>query len=118
MKAYPQMREPDILFKDWEWVKTHHKLLDQKERNEKRWDLMALLAAASAGFNGGEAMDFYNKLMDSTMTDEEVNSREAEVLAREEEILRQQREERLKSARARKNSDVGRRRITPSLTSE
>jgi hypothetical protein len=50
--------------------------IGRKIREERRWNLMGQLAAASGGFNGGDSLKFYEALMDAATTDFEKEENE------------------------------------------
>ncbi len=110
MKEYPQLGEHDILCKDWDWVGRHSKLLIERENEHRRWDLQARLVAAAAGFNGGEAMEMYKELFDSTLSKEAIQQSAEAQFERENEAWEAERAARLEEYAAMKKREDDTRR--------
>jgi hypothetical protein len=89
--AYGWMSEADILWRDWHWVNDTIESILRDKREARRWDLMARLASASAGSGSEPAFEWWQTLVDSTLTAAE---RIARVEAEEAEAERKLAEER------------------------
>jgi hypothetical protein len=89
------MSESYILWHDWNWVHERLERIGRDKREARRWDLMARLAAAAGGNHGAEAMEYWQSLMDATLTEAdklaqaEAEEREAEALLTEQRRERQ-----------------------------
>jgi hypothetical protein len=65
------MSEADILWRDWHWVNDTIEWILRDKREARRWDLMARLASASAGSGSEPAYEWWQTLVDSTITEAE-----------------------------------------------
>lgn len=89
------MSEADILWRDWHWVNDTIEAILRDKREARRWDLMARLASASAGSGSEPAFEWWQQLVDSTLTQAERIARIEAEEAEAERRLEADRKERV-----------------------
>jgi hypothetical protein len=79
---YASATEDEILSWNWEQANSVVDRIYEDIREERRWNLLSRLGATAAGTNGGESMDYFNTLLDATLSVEarikQMEDREAE----------------------------------------